>query len=58
MKEYIKPTIEIVELRPEERLAGCNFQYKHSTLAMIILSMIFGWCTRCKRVSSGSKCGS
>lgn len=23
MKDYVKPTIEIVELRPEERLATC-----------------------------------
>ena len=25
MKKYVKPTIEFVELRPEERLAGCRY---------------------------------
>ena len=26
MKKYIKPTIDIVELRPEERLAACEYK--------------------------------
>jgi hypothetical protein len=26
MKKYVKPTIVVVELRPEERLAGCGNQ--------------------------------
>ncbi|MCX8128933.1 MAG: hypothetical protein N3I35_02400 [Clostridia bacterium] len=25
MKKYVKPTLEFVELRPEERLAACVF---------------------------------
>lgn len=54
MKAYVKPTLEVVELRPEERLATCGNSYVNSTLMNVILSLIFGWCTRCKRVWSGS----
>ncbi len=28
-KEYIKPTIEVVELRMEERLASCTWWHSH-----------------------------
>ncbi len=37
MKDYVKPAIEIVELRPEERLACCTGCYKNpSQLANVI----------------------
>lgn len=54
MKAYVKPTLEVVELRPEERLATCGTSYVNSTLANIILALVFGWCTRCRQVWSGS----
>ncbi len=54
MKDYIKPTIEIIELRPEERLATCGLRYKNNSLMSIILAAIFGWNTKCKKVWSSS----
>lgn len=40
MKEYVKPTLEAIELRPEERLARCKLVY----VAPNLLGQIFGWC--------------
>lgn len=57
LKTYMKPTLEIIELRPEERLATCGSHYVNSTWYIAIISAILGWCTRCKKVwSSSSQC--
>ena len=29
MKKYVKPTIEFIEIRPEERLAKCKYVNKN-----------------------------
>ena len=31
MKKYIKPTVEFIELRPEERIAHCNMTRTNSS---------------------------
>ncbi|WOO38834.1 hypothetical protein R2R35_10235 [Anaerocolumna sp. AGMB13020] len=48
MKDYIKPTIEIVELRPEERLATCHIGLSGPDPLTYIWEMIFCRKSRCK----------
>ena len=40
MKDYVKPAIEIVELRPEERLACCTGCYKKPSAIAIIITWL------------------
>jgi hypothetical protein len=40
MKEYMKPTLELIELRPEERLARCKLKF----ITPSLLGIIFGKC--------------
>jgi hypothetical protein len=54
MKEYVKPTIEIVELRPEERLAKCNQHYKRPSGFIDWLFSILGICSPCKSSWNGT----
>ncbi|HHU73471.1 MAG TPA: hypothetical protein GXZ28_02445 [Clostridiales bacterium] len=53
MKTYTKPTIEMIELRPEERLATCGTDIKGSNIIIIFLAWLLGFSTRCKIVSVG-----
>lgn len=54
MKTYMKPTIEIIELRPEERLASCRHYYSRPSWLVKIIYDIFGWPCRCKSTWSSS----
>lgn len=48
MKEYVRPTIEMVELRPEERLAGCTWGIQGPSLGEAIFCWLFHKKTGCK----------
>lgn len=57
MKEYVRPTIEMVELRPEERLAGCTWGMCGPNPVEAFLCWLFHWHTRCKNAwINGSGC--
>ncbi|WFR57888.1 hypothetical protein QA584_02060 [Anaerocolumna sp. AGMB13025] len=55
MKDYVKPTIEIVELRPEERLARCREHYCGPNWIVDVLASLLGLCSPCKKSWSGSQ---
>ncbi len=55
MKTYMKPTMEVIELRPEERLATCGTDYVHSTWLVAWLLSLLGMPCRCKKVWSSSQ---
>ncbi|MGN6713104.1 hypothetical protein SAMN02745136_05279 [Anaerocolumna jejuensis DSM 15929] len=52
MKDYVTPTIEIVELRPEERLATCHGGYTNYNLWWNLLSVIFCGLKKCAKSNS------
>ena len=53
MKSYVAPTIEIIELRPEERLAGGSKHYvKYNAWVNWIVKILTG-CTLCKEYQCG-----
>ncbi len=54
MKDYITPSIEIVELRPEERLATCHGGYINYNLWWNLLSLIFCGLKKCAKSNSQS----
>ncbi len=59
MKAYVKPTMEVIELKPEERLAKCG-QPKikgKNILTILLLRLLGSKCIPCQLVdvcSSGS----
>lgn len=50
MKEYVKPTIELIELRPEERLAGCKTKIVNSNATIKFFKNFLGFGSKCKIV--------
>lgn len=58
MKDYVKPAIEIVELRPEERLACCTGCYKKPSALLNIITYLLLRRRFCKEVvvDMSSKC--
>lgn len=55
MKEYVKPTVEIVELRPEERLAKCHQHYQRPSGFVDWLFSMLGMSSPCKNSWNGAK---
>lgn len=53
MKAYIKPTMEVIELKPEERLAKCGQpRIEGKTLITILfLRLIGSKCIPCRTVN-------
>lgn len=49
MREYVKPTAEIVELRAEESLATCRGRFCGPNPFISALLSWLGWCNPCKR---------
>jgi hypothetical protein len=50
MKEYVKPILEMIELRPEERLARCRLKFITPNLWKLILGKCcyLGWKGNCR----------
>ncbi len=60
MKAYVKPTMEVIELRAEERLANCRIgKIKNKNLLTILLYRLLGIkCIPCNVSYVGSTCNS
>ncbi|MDF2804329.1 MAG: hypothetical protein K0S61_4234 [Anaerocolumna sp.] len=60
MKAYVKPTMEVIELRAEERLANCKVgSIKGKNLLTILLLRLLGSnCIPCTVTFVGSTCKS
>lgn len=59
MQAYVKPTLEVIELKPEERLASCSqSMFEGKNLLTIIILRLLGCKSKCRMVNVCSTEGS